>query len=184
MNASNLCSGTNRQGRPCGNAAGYKTDHSGWGNCAFHAGKTPGGIIGAAKQQAKAEAARLGAEISLDPADALALTVRLATGEVEWLRWRIRQAEDEDADLSPLASALASANERLARISKLASDANVDERRLQLDALVIDRLGAAVQRAITDASLDPGARGRLDAALHRRLAELTDDELRPKALPA
>ena len=31
--------------------------------------------------------------------------------------------------------------ERLARIGKLASDAGIDERRLRLDALVLDRLG-------------------------------------------
>jgi hypothetical protein len=168
-------------GHPCRLPAGAGTG-SRYGRCRFHGGATSAGQKNAAMLEAKAQAARLGTEVSLDPADALALTVRLATGEVEWLRGRIAQVEADDpaANLDALAGALASANERLARISKLASDANVDERRLQLDALVVDRLGAAVTAAIEDARLDEDARARLGTALHHRLGELTDDDLRPR----
>jgi hypothetical protein len=121
-------------------------------------------------------------EVALDPADALGLAVRLVAGEVEYLRSKVRQFEAAEpaGDTSALASALSSATERLARVGKLASDANVDERRLQLDALVIDRLGSAVTAAIEDAGLDEGARARLDAALRHRLGELSDDDLRPR----
>lgn len=186
MTEHKTCGAATRSGGTCKLPAGSGTSHPGWGRCRFHAGSTPTGIAAAVKEQAKAEAARLGMEIALDPADALGLAVRLAAGEVEWLRWRIveRERDEPDADLGPLASALASANERLARVAKLAADAGVDERRLQLDALVIDRLGAAVQAAITDAALGEDARARLDVALRHRLGELSDDDLRPKALGA
>ena len=176
-------------GKPCGHVAGFGTDHLHFGLCRFHGGLSPGGRTQAAKLQARAESARLGAEVDLDPADALALAVRLVGGEVAFLRSKLREAEESDdseAALRSLSSAFASAVERLARVGKLGAEANVDERRLQLDALVIDRLGAAVQAAITDAALDPDARVRLDAALRHRLGELSDEDLRPKpkALPA
>jgi hypothetical protein len=183
-----MCGGTARHGGPCGKPAGWGTPHPGWGNCRHHGGSTRNGIVSAAKLQAKAEAARLGAEVDLDPADALALAVRLVAGEVAWLRSKLREAEDADDDSATraLLGTFAQATERLARVGKLGVDADVDERRLQLDALVIDRIGGAVQRAIDDAALDEDARARLGAALHSRLGELRDDELRPepKALPA
>ena len=46
------CGGTNRQGDPCGNPAGFKTDHVGFGNCHNHAGATPSGEKHAAKEEA------------------------------------------------------------------------------------------------------------------------------------
>lgn len=35
------CGAKNRQGKPCGNAAGFKTDHPGTGRCHLHGGLTP-----------------------------------------------------------------------------------------------------------------------------------------------
>lgn len=176
------CGGTNRQGEPCGNAAGFKTPHPGWGNCAFHGGSTPTGIANAARLQAKAEAARLGAEVPLDPGEALSLAVRLVGGEVAWLRSKLEEAEAENDDgaLRALLPTFASAIERLARVGKLGVDASLDERRLQLDALLLDRLGNAVSAAIDDADIGEEARERLGAALHQRLGELSDEDLRPR----
>lgn len=176
-----MCEGTNRGGEPCGNTAGFRTKHPGWGNCTFHGGSSPGGEKHAVRLQAQAEAGRLGAEVPIDPGDALALAVRLVGGEVEWLRRELRKAE-EDADADPriLAGTFSAAVERLARISKLAADAGIDERRLELDALVIDRLGGAVSAAIDDAHLDEDSRARLGEALRRRFGELSDDDLRPR----
>lgn len=176
-----MCEGTNRQGGPCGNTAGFRTKHPGWGNCAFHGGSTRNGEAHAARLQAQAEAGRLGAEVPIDPGEALALAVRLVGGEVEWLRRKLREVEaDEEADPRVLAGAFSAAVERLARVSKLAADAGIDERRLELDALVIDRLGGAVSAAIADAALDEDSRARLDVALRLRLGELRDDDLRPR----
>jgi hypothetical protein len=183
-----MCGGTARHGGPCGKTAGFGTDHVGWGNCKHHGGNSPNGKAHAARLQAKAEGARLGLEVPLDPADALSLAVRLVGGQVSYLRSKLAEAEeaDDDASLRALSSTFASALDQLARVGKLAADAGIDERRLQLDALVIERIGAAVQAAIGDAALDEDTRARLDSALRQRLGELTDDDLRPKpkALPA
>ncbi len=175
------CNATTRAGTPCRRPAGWGTDHHPYGRCKLHGGRSPHGRQFAAKQEAKAEAARLGAEVPLDPAEALTYATRLVGGEVAWLRGKLAEVEAEgtDADVRALASAFADAVERLARIGKLGVDAKLDERRLELDALVLDRLGGAVSLAITDAALDEDSRARLDAALRRRLGELSDDDLRP-----
>jgi len=107
--------------------------------------------------------------------------VKLAAGEVEHLRGKLAAAEasGSEADLRALLGAFASAIERLARVSKAGVDADLDGRRLELDSLVLTRLGDAVSRAIEDSRLSAEDRSRLDAALRQRLGELSDEDLRP-----
>lgn len=185
MTAPAKCGGTNRQGGPCGNPAGFSTSHPGWGNCKWHGGSTPTGIAHAAKLQAKAEAVRLGAAIDVDAADALRLAVKLATGEVEHLRHRLAEAEasGSEADLRALLSAFATAIERLARISKAGVDADLDEKALALDALILDRIDGAIRAAITDAGLGAEDAERLNAALGARFRELAEADTRPRLTP-
>ena len=173
-----MCGGTNRAGEPCGNTAGFRTPHAGWGNCAFHGGCTPAGEAHAAKLQAQAEAGRLGAEAPLDPGDALTLAVRLIGGEVEYLRRKLREADENGTDARLFAGAFAAAVERLARIGKLATDAGIDERRLELDSP--RRRPAGCRGLGGDRRRRPrrGRPARLDAALRQRLGELSDDDLR------
>ena len=168
-----ICGAKTRNGTPCARVAGWGTA-SKFGRCSWHGGATRNGQIAAAKAEARAQAALLGAEVELDPADALGLSVRLAAGEVEFLRGRIteRRADDPDADLDALGSALATANERLARVSKLASDAGVAERSLELDEAVVLRLAEAVRAALVEAELTPEQEVRAREALTRRLADL------------
>jgi len=170
-----MCEGTNRQGEPCGNTAGFRTKHPGWGNCAFHGGCTPGGEAHAARLQAQAEAGRLGAEVPIDPADALTLAVRLVGGEVEFLRRKLREVESENeagAGAPAVAGAFAAAVDRLARIGKLASDAGIEERRLELDEVLLDRLAGALRAALSEVELTDDQREQLGASMRHHLATL------------
>ena len=63
------CGGTNRQGGPCGNAAGYKTSHPGAGNCTFHGGSTPSGERHAERVAAEQAVARFGLDLDDTPPD-------------------------------------------------------------------------------------------------------------------
>lgn len=166
---------------PCRKPAGWGTPTPGFGRCRLHGGATPAGKVNAARLEAKAAAA-LGAEVDLDPTAALELAVRLVGGEVAFLRGKLREAEEagDEAAQRALAGIFAASVERLARVGKVASDADVAEARLRLDSLVLDKLGSAVSAAIEDAGLDPDARARLDTALHQRLGELRDDDLRSR----
>ena len=81
------CGGTNRQGRPCGNPAGYKTDHAGSGNCHFHGGSSPNGRVHAAEQRIEDEARRALYQYDAAPcADPIEALQRLAGRALAWER--------------------------------------------------------------------------------------------------
>jgi len=175
-----LCGAKTRAGGTCGHPSGWGTEST-FGRCKMHGGATPSGKQFAAKQFAKAEAARLGVEAPLDAGEGLELAIRLVGGEVAFLREQIRKltAELEDDDprhravaVHPLALALSGAVDRLARISKLGVDAGLDERRLALDAVVVDRLAGAVRAALNEVELTPEQQSQLRDALERHLSAL------------
>ena len=91
------CGGTNRKGAPCGNSAGYKTDHAGAGNCHFHGGSSPNGKKHATEQAALKAVETYGLPRDISPTDALLEEVRYSAGHVAWLRAKV--AELEAADL-------------------------------------------------------------------------------------
>ena len=90
------CGGTNRQGRPCGNAAGYKTDHPGFGNCTFHGGSSANGRKHAQEQQARQAVETYGLPRDISPTDALLEEVRYSAGHVAWLRAKVSELEAAD----------------------------------------------------------------------------------------
>lgn len=91
------CGGKNRAGAPCGNAAGYKTDHPGAGNCTFHGGSSPNGRKHAMEQAARQAVITYGLPRDISPTDALLEEVRYSAGHVAWLREKV--AEIAAADL-------------------------------------------------------------------------------------
>lgn len=80
------CGGQTRNGTPCQNAAGYKTDHPGIGRCAFHGGATPTHQRAATRELARRECNRLGIPIEVDPGDALIQEVWETAGNVAFYR--------------------------------------------------------------------------------------------------
>lgn len=182
-----LCGAKARGGAPCRKLAGFGTDHVGFGACKYHAGSTRTGRTAAYKEQARAEAARLGGEVPLNPDEALTWAVAVAAGSVAFFQRKLREVEDaaekiDGAGAIALTRALSAEAEKLARVAKVAADAGIEERRLALDSLVLDKIGGAVTRAIADAGLASADRKRLNDALRVRLTELADDDLRPQGL--
>jgi hypothetical protein len=90
------CGGTNRQHQPCGNSAGYKTDHPGSGNCAFHGGSTPSGKTAAMMARATEAVQTYGLPRDISPTDALLEEVRYSAGHVAWLREMVQSFEAGD----------------------------------------------------------------------------------------
>lgn len=75
----------------CGLAAGYRTDHPGFGACIFHMGNTPAVAMGAFREQAR-ELGRSFAPENLpdvDPISALLAEVSRTAGHVAWLQEKI-----------------------------------------------------------------------------------------------
>lgn len=147
------CGAKTRAGTPCGREAGAGTDHWGAGNCANHGGKTQSGEQFAADQVA----IRLGAELHMEPHDALLLTVRRAANWEAFCALEVAKLTDEDlvvthrhereargADATSYVDTTTAAElhiwvrehqralDQLARLAKTAIDAGVAERQVRL----------------------------------------------------
>ncbi len=167
------CGARTRSGDPCRNPAGYKTDHVGSGRCAFHLGSTPNGRMAAAREIAAREATKIGGEVEMEPHAALELCVRMAAADMLALARRLDTLADEDViegdQIHPLARALRDSRAQLASISKTAIDAGVDERRLQLDKLMVQGLLDILRVAMAKAQLAPEQEQRLLEAMASEL---------------
>lgn len=80
----------------CTQAAGYKTDHPGWGRCKFHGGCSTSGKIAAAKERAAHDVVTFGFPIDTDPIEALLDGFATYCGIVQYLTNEVRRLEHED----------------------------------------------------------------------------------------
>lgn len=181
------CGAKNRSGGTCQLEAGWGTN-SDYGRCRFHGGATPNGRTFAARQAATAEAARLGMALDVDPGEALLECVRLDASEVAFLGNQVRELRDADAlsdeGLHPTVRAFQSARDTLARHSKLALDAGIDERRVALVESMGQQVGAVLRRVIEDVDLSPSQQAQLRESMTRHLPTLGVIDQQPKELSA
>lgn len=138
----------------CRNRAGFKTDHVGTGRCHLHGGAT----ISGRKTAARELALRLGAELHMEPHDALLLTVRRAANweaycaaevaKLDPLELVVQHRHERDAYGGENATSYVDttsaaemhiwlrehqkALDQLARLAKAAIDAGVQERQVRL----------------------------------------------------
>lgn len=148
------CGATTRTGGECKRDAGAGTDHWGAGHCANHGGKTQSGEQFAADQVA----ILLGAELQMEPHDALLLTVRRAANWEAFCAIEVAKLNDDDlvvthrhereawggdnatsyvdttsaAELHIWVREHQKALDQLARLAKTAIDAGVAERQVRL----------------------------------------------------
>jgi hypothetical protein len=69
----------------CTQAAGWGTDHSGYGTCKLHGGNAPGHRVKAQRTMAAAASATYGLPVEISPTDALMQEVWRTQGHVTWL---------------------------------------------------------------------------------------------------
>jgi hypothetical protein len=181
------CGAKTRDGGHCKRVAGWGTE-SRHGRCRLHGGATPNGRLFAAKQEASVIAAQLGASIEMDPGEALLSCVHLDAGEVAFLQHRVQLIEEgkqlEEGHLHPTVRAFQMARDQLARHSKLALDAGIDERRVQLVESMGQQLGAVLRNVIEDVDLSPSQQSQLREAMTRHLSTLGVIDQRPRELSA
>ena len=82
--------------KPCELAAGWGTDHVGFGNCKRHLGNTPNGIKAAQKKMAAAAVVTYGLPREIEPGAALLEEIWRTAGHVDWLEGKVRETEDAD----------------------------------------------------------------------------------------
>lgn len=170
--------GAVKRGNACRRPAGWGTEHPGFGHCKLHGGNTPGGKKAALKAAAAAMARADVIEIDVNAVDGVLYPIRrmaalamhyrrrmaaMDPGADGWVWWADREREALDD---------------LARWSKMALDAGVAERKVQLAERWGQQIAAALDDAIGPVNLQPAVRAgiveRFAASL--TLLEQADDE--------
>lgn len=175
------CGGTNRQGGPCKNAAGYKTDHPGAGNCTFHGGSTRTGRISALNEQAERLLHRMDAPPCSDPLEALqrlagrALALEEVIGKLVNDLTEIRYESGGDSEfgkggggeqLRAEVGVLERAMDRCGRLLVDIARLNIDERL----ARVTERQAEMMQAALTATLGEMGFEPAQQADARKRIA--------------
>lgn len=147
----------------------------------FHGGNAPQ-VKAAAVRTMAVEKIRehLGVPLEVDPHEAILAAVHEAAGNVAYLRPLMVDPTNTIAMIdvqgkphtNPVLAFYNDERDRLARYSKMAIDAGIDERRVRIAESHTERLGAALDRACVSAGLDDAARSALMSAL---AAELRKD---------
>lgn len=152
----------------CTQAAGYRTDHPGYGNCAMHSGNTRAGRTHAARLMAQAlldGQPTFGAPIEdKDPGTILLEEVGRTAGHVAWLGERIQmfgldlsdagallQLSEQGYEKAAWVNLYQSERQHLIRACKAALDAGVAERKVRL----AEEQGALLATVIRSILFDP-----------------------------
>lgn len=146
------CGAQKQDGSRCGLAAGWNTDHVGYGPCAHHMGSTPAGRKAAGYEMGEELMAFYGSPIETSPIEALLDEVSRTAGHVAWLGQRIAQfdvplteeVDDNTGKVKVIRPAgmppevegwiriYQSERTQLIKASKMALDAGVNERLVQI----------------------------------------------------
>lgn len=167
-----ICGAKTKSGKECRLFRGQGTDHKGYGHCRYHGGNSPNGKKYAAKLAIRERAAQYTETYDLSPVEALLWMVRLAAGQVRFLGEELSSTTDKSAVGHQIAVRFwMEERDRLARTSKMALDANVQERAVavaeQIGSVVADVLRAVLYDP--DLALNRAQRDRLPDLIRRHL---------------
>ena len=166
------CGGTNRQGGPCEQPAGFGTDHTGSGNCKWHGGASPNGRKHALQQRAERALYQYEAAPVENPLTALqalagrALALEQAIGDIVNDLTSIRYGSDAGgeqlrSEVAVLERAMDRAGRLLVDIAKL----NIEDRLAKVTeaqtTMVADALAAVLGEMGLSAEQQRDARARV-----------------------
>lgn len=169
-----MCGARKRQGEgTCELPAGWGTPSPGFGPCKLHGGNTRTHRVAAAKDEALHHLTSvMGGTVDIDPHEALLLCVRLAAGSAEYASRQVAQldsarpgnadsgAPDDERERreqwaqqwAVWVQARSSSIDQLAKYAKLAADAGVDQKQLEL----AERWGAQLADIVRGVLVDIG----------------------------
>jgi len=128
------CDYLRQNGERCKQPSGAGTQHKGFGACRHHGGNSPAHNVSAARMAVR----QMAQELCVDPVTALLSTVHQTAGMVQWVRNQIETFEGNDdpetfaLELGLLAELYDKERNNLAKFSKMAIDAGIAERQVQL----------------------------------------------------
>jgi hypothetical protein len=175
-----ICGAKTRKGHACTLPAGWATDHEGFGNCKHHGGSTPTGKKSGARKALAAEAVQLGVSVDMRPEDLMLSCVRSAAGRLQYAQQQLAQpgVAADNGNGSPSFEFVMHdvALQGAAKISKMALDAGIAERKLRLAQAMGAMIATAFEAALADAGIDPRERQALVARFEGRLLALEQGE--------
>jgi hypothetical protein len=153
--AHGACGAKTRGGGKCKKQKGWGTNHLGSGRCKLHGGNTSSGEASAAKEAALI----MGEALDIEPHEALITCVRIAAGEVAYCSREIAGLEKATeptafgAVLNIWIKTRQVAMAQLAKYSKMALDAGVAERQVQLAERYGEMLATLISGILGDLEL-------------------------------
>ncbi len=187
------CGALKGDGSRCTLAAGWGTDHVGYGPCKHHMGATPAGQKAAANEMAGELMQFYGSPIETSPIDALLQEVSRTAGHIAWLHKRIGMFEvplhldelDPDTKISRKVIAglppeiegwlrmYQSERAQLVRVSKAALDAGVNERLVQIAEHQGAKIADAIEVILAALELTAAQQARVPIVVPSVLRQLT-----------
>ncbi len=184
--ARRFCGAKKQDETTCRHPAGFRTTHPGFGKCRYHGGTSKNLVIAAAREQME-EIASLATDIDADPHEVLLSSIGRCWGAVHWCGARISQIEDTAAELmlrddldletrmlqeAQLAETMLTFNkmygewiDKAAKLSKVAIDAGIDERRIELENEKFQMLARLMRAVFDDKDLNLSVQQRKTADL-------------------
>lgn len=186
------CDAKTRAGGKCAKPAGWGTPHPGNGRCKLHGGCVPNHLMKAALPTLEDLA---GYHIDVDPMEALLMCVRICAAEVAYFSHKITLLTDDEVVERPWEETVAGAEaevfdlrkqrqlnvwirvrqqavERLARASKMALDAGVEERLVKVAEQVGGTLADAIKEILDGLRLTAEQTERAPDLVRRALVRL------------
>lgn len=182
MGGGEICGAKKKSGDICVLAAGWGTPHPGMGKCKWHGGLNPAQIKNAMSKEMHQ---LLGFQMEIEPFEALLWCIKITAGEVHWLSLQLSTVKREEwlehgmqgTRLNIWARQRAEAIDRLAKFSKWAIDAGLQERRVQLAEMYGEALGRLLKGILDDLHLDRQQREDSPAIVRKHLALLESRQL-------
>lgn len=166
MDVSILCNAKRKDGTYCRKPKGWGTNHPGYGKCRYHGGSTRNHGIAAAREMAMERMRTYGGPIEIDPHEALLQEVKRSAGHVKWLGDLIGKFESHE-DLKQYSHAATNRDtketiftwerpavwvqmyqderQHLAKVCKMALDAGVAEKQVQIAETQGQIMAAGIQ---------------------------------------
>jgi hypothetical protein len=154
-----VCGAPKKRGGHCARPAGWGTGHVGVGACKYHGGAFPNAETAGARDLLTREGIRLGVSVDMGPMDLMLQTVRHAAGSLQWATQRLADGDGEpdERDTRLYDEAVM----RAARVSKMALDAKIAERQVQIAQRTGALIATAFDRSLEAVGISPAQRSQL-----------------------
>lgn len=164
-------------GTPCKRAAGWGTEHLGYGHCKLHGGASPGGKKYAQRLEMAELPILMGLPTDTEPHDAIMEAVWRAKGRVDYCAHRVALASTAEEMALPTPSGnaeywlnrLETATEQLARYGKMAVDAGVSVRQVEVAERFGGLIGHLLRDVLGDLNLTAAQQERAPEVVQRHL---------------